>query len=84
MPSTCTEAPAEIFALTKSGPQIACRQFCRIRLTAIVTMIIVNSRAPRRMNGVYRNRFSRTENTAPNRPPSTIPHHGLSPAEWLT
>jgi hypothetical protein len=33
------------------------------------------------MNGVYRNRFSRTENTAPNRPPDTIPHRGLSPAD---
>src|SRR5260370_4770883 len=73
MPSTRTVAPAEMCTLKNSGPQIACRQFYAIRLTAIVTMIIVNSRAPRRMNGVYRNRFSRTENTAPNRPPDTIP-----------
>jgi len=35
------------------------------------------------MNGVYTNRFSKTENTAPNRPPITMPDHGLSPAESL-
>ena len=81
MPSTRTVPPAGMCTLKKFAPKIASRQFCRIRLTAIVMMIIVNSLAPRRMNGVYRNRFSRTENTAPNRPPNTIPHHGLSPAE---
>ena len=46
----------------------------------MVTMIMPNSRVPRRTNGVYMHRFSSTENTDPNAAPATSASHTLRPA----
>jgi len=41
-----------ICRLKKLAPKMASRAFCRMRLTAMDTMIIPNSRVPCRTNGV--------------------------------
>ena len=52
IPATWTERPLGARRLKKVAPKIAWSPFCKIRLTAIVTMIMPNSLVPRRTNGV--------------------------------
>jgi hypothetical protein len=52
IPAKCTDVGRDIFRLKKLAPKPASRLFCTMRLTAMVTMIMPNSRVPRRTNGV--------------------------------
>ena len=52
IPAMWTDACRGICRLKKLAPKMASRLFCRMRLTAMVTMIMPNSRVPRRTNGV--------------------------------